>query len=329
MAEPGWYPDPEGAPGRYRYWDGRRWAADSVDDPPDDLLASVGTGSTRGRGGRTAALIIGILLVVALVLAAIYFFVRSGNSAVTDPNPPQPSISAWDDSSPTASPTASPTGSPTGGRSRTPTPSASPSPTRSPSPGPSSTSPESTPTVALPAADCPTGEPRQSIQHPADGRVHGGALSFPQISGGGFAAPASDDTYGWWYDEHSQVTSGDPAVTARVAVGSVAIRPGYQSPAQAARSSLLCAIHVVDHGGYTGHRIVSQGSTTVDGQQGAEVVADVSHTGSGSTGDRITVIVVNAGPPGSYSVFLATAPTGDDAAARVIDSAVNHLKASG
>ncbi len=320
MAEPGWYPDPEGAPGRYRYWDGRRWGADSVDGPPDHLLpAGADTGSGPRHGGRTAGLVVAILLLVALIVAGIVFFVRTGTNAV-DPNPPGPSISGWDDSSPRLSPGPSPS----------PTPGRTPSPTPTPSPGPSSAAPtpQPTATVALPVAHCPAGEPGQSIQHPADGRVYGGALSFPRISGGGFAVPSPDHTYGWWYDEHSQVTSGDPAVTARVAVGSVAIRSGFQTPAQAARSSLLCAIRAGGPGGYTGYRIVSQNRTTVDGQQAARIVADVNRSGRGA-GDRITVIVVNAGPPGSYSIFLATAPTGDDAGARVIAAAIKGLRVSG
>lgn len=181
--------------------------------------------------------------------------------------------------------------------------------------------------MARPAAHCPTGEPGQSVQHPGDGRVHGGDLSFAPITGGGFGAPKTDDSFGWWYDEHAQVAAVGSGRKARIAVGTVAIQSGFQTPAEAARSSLLCAISKGDYSGYTGHRSVRSGSTTVDGQQAAEFVADVTVKPTGGyTGDRVTVIVVNAGPPGSYSIFLATAPIGDDTRAGLIAKAVRGLK---
>ncbi|MDO9494328.1 MAG: DUF2510 domain-containing protein, partial [Nocardioides sp.] len=33
MATPGWYPDPAGQPGAFRYWDGQAWGADVTDNP--------------------------------------------------------------------------------------------------------------------------------------------------------------------------------------------------------------------------------------------------------------------------------------------------------
>lgn len=33
MATPGWYPDPAGRPGHFRFWDGDRWGDDTSDDP--------------------------------------------------------------------------------------------------------------------------------------------------------------------------------------------------------------------------------------------------------------------------------------------------------
>jgi hypothetical protein len=157
--------------------------------------------------------------------------------------------------------------------------------------------------------------------------VYGGDLSFAPVSGGGFGPPKTDDTFGWWYDEHAQVADAGSGRTARIAVGTVAIQSGFQTPAEAARSSLLCAISTGDYSGYTGRRRVSSGTATIDGQQAAQLVADVSvDRQQGYAGDRITVVVVNAGPPGSYSIFLATAPIGDSARAKIISTAVQGLK---
>lgn len=33
MATPGWYPDPAGRPGAFRYWDGQTWGADLSEHP--------------------------------------------------------------------------------------------------------------------------------------------------------------------------------------------------------------------------------------------------------------------------------------------------------
>ena len=33
MPSPGWYPDPAGTPGRYRYWDGQAWSETTTTDP--------------------------------------------------------------------------------------------------------------------------------------------------------------------------------------------------------------------------------------------------------------------------------------------------------
>ena len=33
MPAAGWYPDPAGVPGRYRYWDGSQWSTVTTDDP--------------------------------------------------------------------------------------------------------------------------------------------------------------------------------------------------------------------------------------------------------------------------------------------------------
>ena len=89
MAGSGWYPDPGGSPGRYRYWDGSRWSAETTDDPTTARpptgptvagattsgAGTTGNGATgdrrRSRGGRTALLIGALVVVVALILVVV------------------------------------------------------------------------------------------------------------------------------------------------------------------------------------------------------------------------------------------------------------------
>jgi hypothetical protein len=61
-AKAGWYPDPGGGQGLYRYWDGKSWSAATSPNPgappPNQGLAGVGqptSGSTFGQTGGTSA----------------------------------------------------------------------------------------------------------------------------------------------------------------------------------------------------------------------------------------------------------------------------------
>ena len=74
MAEAGWYPDPGGAPNRYRYWDGQTWSEGTSADP---FRAGLSGGPPRpGRQTRErphpglwlALASLAVVLVVVLVL---------------------------------------------------------------------------------------------------------------------------------------------------------------------------------------------------------------------------------------------------------------------
>ena len=115
---PGWYPDPAGAPNRFRFWDGRAWSPDTTDDPasppPGGALPpdAGGTGGTNHGRRRTGPLILVLAVLVVLVLVGV--FVARGlfaERSIADPEPlPSSTVSGWDDSSPTTEPeTPSPT----------------------------------------------------------------------------------------------------------------------------------------------------------------------------------------------------------------------------
>jgi Domain of unknown function (DUF4352)/Protein of unknown function (DUF2510) len=65
MTAPGWYPDPSGAPGQQRYWDGRQWSQAAIPS----------TGNAGGSSNRT-----GLVLVVLIVVAVIGFVAFSSIS---------------------------------------------------------------------------------------------------------------------------------------------------------------------------------------------------------------------------------------------------------
>ncbi|HEY9290549.1 MAG TPA: DUF2510 domain-containing protein [Microlunatus sp.] len=298
MAEPGWYPDPSSSPGRFRYWDGERWAAESVSDP---------------RRRRRIIVVASILVLAVVIMVAIV--IKFGPAPQTPGAATGPVTSSPTAESSAASSASSAT-SPTDGASA-PSPSSGKSPTGRP-----------------PVTHCPDAEPTRSTQHPDDGQVHGGAISFDRVSGQGFSKPAALDHFSWWYDEHGQrakLTDDDSGSSWQqwIAAGTVAIQPGFQTPQQATRMSMKCALSSGDYRGYTGSKNVTDQAVTIDGQEGWKMITEVSVDGRSVSGDQITLIVMNAGPPGSYSIFIGTAPLGDAARTKIISNAVDGLQVDG
>jgi len=82
---PGWYPDPAGTPGRFRYWDGSHWSTTTTTSdprqlPPVEPTQVVSTppaeGGSAGKGSqkRRLTVIIGVLAVaLTTVVAAVVF----------------------------------------------------------------------------------------------------------------------------------------------------------------------------------------------------------------------------------------------------------------
>ena len=105
MANPGWYPDPSGAPGQLRYFDGGSWTSQVMAQGQD----SAGGSSGASRGG-VVAVIVGVLAIGLLV----WFILRPDGGGAggfpEDTNSATPSITGWDETStPTPTPTPSTT----------------------------------------------------------------------------------------------------------------------------------------------------------------------------------------------------------------------------
>jgi hypothetical protein len=100
----GWYPDPGGAPGRYRYWDGTGWSVQLTDDPRQPAPGPASTTRRRSRLALPISLLSGV--VILLVVGALI----AGNLRPTVPEPlPIPTVSGGNDTSPTATPRSSAT----------------------------------------------------------------------------------------------------------------------------------------------------------------------------------------------------------------------------
>src|SRR5918995_5696586 len=102
MPAAGWYPDPAGVPGRYRYWDGSQWSTVITEDPrgpgPADSPASSpapGEPPKSGQPSRPArtrrlALIIAVLAVAVSAVVAVAILLGHFPSVANQPRAAAP-----------------------------------------------------------------------------------------------------------------------------------------------------------------------------------------------------------------------------------------------
>lgn len=318
MSLPGWYPDPAGTPNRFRYWDGRSWSSDTTDNPSaaGPTASATSATSTGGRDARRRRLgpVILVLTVLLVVVVAGVFVVRglTANRPIVDPGPlPSSTVSGWDDSSPTTEPE---TLSPTPSASRT-TP--TPSQTRTPTPTPS-------PTEQLRA--CPQGQPTTRQDHPSDGRIHGGGLSFPEAKGW---QDSSGVEFSWAYDVGEQMKQAEsPNWYANLAVGALFTGDGFDEPRRAAELVMQCVITSGLYPYFTGREPVWSKKVTVDGRPAWSVRAEirVDDPKLKTRGDTVEVIVVDTGSPESLSMFIGAVDIGNRSLTATMDSTIENLR---
>jgi hypothetical protein len=97
MPSSGWYPDPDGTPDRYRFWDGNSWSNETTDDPRRSGPAQP---ASRERHSSAIGLVLGVLAVVVVVLVAAVLILRARPITDDTLSSSSSSASAWDDSAP-------------------------------------------------------------------------------------------------------------------------------------------------------------------------------------------------------------------------------------
>lgn len=278
---PGWFPDPDGTPGRSRYWDGSHWTAQTAQTAQNAQTASPVVSTTNPgpapgprRRGTTVAVILLALVVLTVGVVVLVRAAGHRSTEITDP-PPAPTISAGDDGA-------------------SPTPSSSPTATTSPSavrPDPSGERPER----------CDESVPDQLPPPAADDRVHGGPLSFPVADLPGWSGPVTEtripygrdaaqlylvdrnETRGW----QSSATVGVTAFT------------DYPGSKNAANTILQC---VLTSSLYLRMTVeissTSAKSITVDGVDATRVDAVISFDDPSlkTKGSRLWIVVVDTAP---------------------------------
>lgn len=294
---PGWYPDPAGTPGRFRYWDGRAWSATTTTDPSQPPPAAATTPSQPADQSRRPGrgLLIGIIATALVLVVVVVLGVRAlldQGGPITGPPPPSSTVSAWDETS-----------------KPDPTPSASPSPSDPPSP-----SDEPPPEQVA----CPQGDPVARNDHPADGRVHGGGLSFPKVSGWEDNPGAG---FTWAYDVAAQSDPVEETWVALMAVGALRMADGFENPQASAEAITACLSTSDYYAGFTGATELDSGEVTVDGQPGWRIRTEirVDDPDVEAEGDVLDVVVVDTGAGESLGMFVGAVPLDDDSRLTVLD----------
>jgi Protein of unknown function (DUF2510) len=309
MPDAGWYPDPAGAPGRYRYWDGSRWSSLTTDDPrrpdPAKTPASGSTPSEPGKGeppvqpsrGRRIGLIIGVLAVALLAAVASAIFVGNFRSVVDNPVA-TPSASGTEDSSTSGTPT-------------------------------STTTPSATPT-AIPQAPCPRGNPNQRARHPNDGRVYGGNLSFEAQPI--FESAAVEPRFSFAHDVLQQTlpVSQNPPWIAQLAVGQLRRKDGFVGDARNTVERMVqCVVIGNMYGPYVATRTdIRSESLGIDGRNGWLIDSEITvdRPDVQVAGDHVIFIVVRDGK--DWGFFFGAVPVGNAQLDAVLASTVRGLRAS-
>ena len=303
----GWHPDPGGARGRFRYWDGTQWSAETTNDPsqPPPGGGPPIDQPRRSRAPLLAAVVAGVVVLVLLALVVRNFLVGVW-PVILDPTPPPTVIG--NDSSPTPPPAPSPTPSPT---SPSPSPSASP---RSPS--------------AL--VPCPLGLPGLRAPHPVDGRVYGGNLSFPAEPSYRPATEESRMTFAYDVTQQTLPVNASPDWLAQLAVGQLRAESGFVHDSRnTAESVMQCLITGPMYDPYEPTRADRRSEvTTVSGREAWLIESDVSVATPGLpfAGDRVVVVVVPDGD--NWGFFFGASPIGDVGLNQVLDRTVAGLQAS-
>ena len=304
---PGWYRDPAGVPGRYRYWDGSQWSPITTDDPREPLPADVarpetpGAATPEGRGTRILErrrLAVIIAVIVVAVIGVVSLAVYLGNlRPVADRAVPTPTATLNDSSAP-------PTREPSQSRSATPTP-------------------------AMPLR-CPKGNPNLRARHPIDDRVYGGNLSFPEQPT--FESASVEPRFRFAYDVVQQTlqVSRDPGWIAQLAVGQLRGKDSFGNDAKTAVENLVrCVIAGNMYSPYLPTRTdIRSESLSIDGHNGWLIDCEITvdRPDLPVAGDHTIFIVVRDGQ--NWGFFFGAVPIGNAQLDAVLAKTIRELRAS-
>jgi hypothetical protein len=211
-----------------------------------------------------------------------------------------------------------------------PLPNATASPSDSPDRTPTAAqTPSATPTP-VPLVPCPTGNPNQRANHPVDGRVYGGNLSFEAQPT--FDPGALEKRFGFAYDVLQQTLAvrQNPAWIAQLAVGQLRGKDGFvHDPRNTVESLARCVVTGSMYGPYVPTRSdIRSESLSIDGRDGWLIESEITvdQPDLALLGDHVIFVVVRDGK--DWGFFFGAVPIGNAQLDAVLARTARGLRAS-
>jgi hypothetical protein len=330
-AKAGWYPDPGGGLGLFRYWDGKAWSAATSPNPsaPPPTQGLVGAG-TPAQGGQTGQAAYG----------------QTGQAAYGQTGQPgygQPGQSPYGQGYGSAyanyqeiQKKKSPVGwwiaggalviviivvavlairAVTGGNTGT------------------------TGVPGQPSQDvCPavsTASPEPSSSHPADGRVHGGPVSYPML-GSPWGAPQGENRVPFGSDVQSQLVPVETDYdgngsnwVASVLVGELQAGDGFFTPEQGSQIVVKCILGKFYGDNPVKSNVTVNKATKIDGHDAWLVESKLTFDIAGlqTKGELLIVAIVSAG--NRSGLYYASIPDTTPELVEPARDALKNLKVDG
>lgn len=288
MSEPGWYPDPGGDPGQFRYWNGQAWASETS--------ASPGTHRTPSPPARESrsSLVVAVLAVVLLLVVGLVIWRANSPGGISGPwgggedtNSATPTVSAWDETS-TATPSDEP---PDSGGS------------------------------AVPCPDTDIGVGGTFAQ----GRMQSGKLSVPIIES--WSPPSQLFYLAGLSNVMSQYKTIVTGWKSDSALGTTS-KTTFPTLARAAHALADCFASSGYYRDMTSVQNLMDQAVTIDGRPGHRIRANVyvDFTNPSITGDVIDVIVIDTGSPDTFGAYVSAVTIGDTTTQAEIDAVIADIR---
>lgn len=333
-AHAGWYPDPAGVPGLYRYWDGRAWSAatspNPASPPPAQPLGSTTPESPQPGGSAAGAQTYGAGGAVGGAGTGSGGGTGYGSGSGIPSGGTGYGAGAYADFQQMPA-KKSPVGWWIGAAAlllvivviaviaiR--------------AIGGGDTGPLTGPTNAQPSQDaCPTQSTalETPASHPADGRVHGGPVSYPQL-GSPWGPPTGDNRVPFGRDVLSQNVVIEPnydgtgaSWVASVLVGELQAGDGFFTPEEGSQIVVKCILGTFYADAEVQSDVIVNQAMTIDGNDGWMVESQLSFDIEGlkTKGELLIVAIVTTGA--TAGLYYASIP---DTSPELVPAAREALK---
>lgn len=291
MSQPGWYPDPAGQPGQFRYWDGSQWSHQTSPSPQAPPPGAEAFAPVQGRSGGAGRLVVVAALLLVMGLIA-WLVIRGlggdGGGAAEDTNSSTPTVSSWDESS-------------------------------TPSPTPSE--PEESNASMV---NCPEGSSSGEGEF-RDGRIHSGKLSAPSTGW-----DLRRYNIKWIHNAQTEFREITLEWINMSQVGMVKKSDGFTDPKRAAHMLMSCFATSFAYRGYSGRKDLEKTDQQVSGRPGYLMRSEIYVNDMGDIkGDGVEIVVVDTGEPESLSVWVGTYTLGMSDIQTTIETTRKGLKVEG